>query len=256
MKWIPVPSLIICLVTFCGFLFVTFTSAMFVTSLIQQSQRAYIASPHLNFDGTVFREFLDSHSVFVAQASKKNCQVIFLGDSITSNWVNHPSLFSRTFGKYRTLIFGISGDCTQHVLWRIENGELDGANPAVIVLLIGTNNVVVFDNSAVDIAAGIRNIISAIHYRSPRTKVILIGILPRGFGLFDSFKQKKIRKVNLLLSRFHDGFSVFFLDPESFFILPNGGVNKDLLPDYLHPNGKGYEILAELIKQKLEFLIP
>jgi len=256
MKCITVPSLIICLVTFCGFLFAACISSMFITSLIQPSQRADIAGPRLNFDGTVFREFLDSHTVFVAQASKKNCQVIFLGDSITSNWVNHPSLFSSAFGKYRTLIFGIPGDCTQHVLWRIENGELDGAHPAIIVLLIGTNNVVVLDNSAVDIAAGIRNIISAIHYRSPRTKVILIGILPRQFGLFNSFKQKKISDINFLLSKFHDGFSVFFLDPESFFILPNGRVNKDLLPDLLHPNGNGYEILAELIKQELELLIP
>jgi lysophospholipase L1-like esterase len=256
MKGITVPSLKSCLITFCIFLFAACVSSIFITSLIQSSQRADIAGPRLNFEGTVFREFLDSHSVFVAQASKKNCQVIFLGDSITSNWVNHPTLFSRAFGKYRTLIFGIPGDCTQHVLWRIENGELDGARPAVIVLLIGTNNVVVLDNSAVDIAAGIRNILLTIHYRSPGTKVILIGVLPRGFGLFDSFKQKKIKEINLLLSKYQDDFSVFFLDPESFFILPNGTVNKDLLPDLLHPNDKGYEILAELIKQKLDFLIP
>jgi len=256
MKGITVPSLKSCLVVFCIFLFAACMSWMFITLLIQPSQRADIAGPRLNFDGTVFREFLDSHSVFVAQASKKSCQVIFLGDSITSNWVNHPSLFSSAFGKYRTLIFGIPGDCTQHVLWRIENGELDGAWPAVIVLLIGTNNVVVLDNSAVDIADGIRNILSAIHYKSPRTKVILIGILPRGFGLFKSSNQKKISDINFLLSKFHDGFSVFFLDAENFFILPNGTVDKGLLPDLLHPNDKGYEILAGLIKQKLELLIP
>ena len=256
MKGITVPSLIPCLVAFCIFLFAASISAMFITSLIQQSQRADIAGPRLNIDGTVLGEFLDSHSLFVAQASNESSQVIFLGDSITSNWVNHPLLFSSVFGRYRTLIFGIPGDCTQHVLWRIENGELDGARPAVIVLLIGTNNVVVLDNLAVDIVAGIRKILLAIHHKSPRTKVILIGILPRGFGLFDSFKQRKISDINFLLSKFHDGFSVFFLDAENFFILPNGTVDKGLLPDLLHPNDKGYEILAGLIKQKLELLIP
>lgn len=78
------------------------------------------------------------------------------------------------------------------------------------MLLIGTSNVVVLDNSAVDIATGIRNMLSAIHYKSRPTKVILIGILPPGFGLFDSSAQKKISDINPLLSELHDGFSVFF----------------------------------------------
>ncbi len=256
MRGITIRVLKFWLVTFCVIFFAACICVIFLYSQSHECQRADIAAPRINNDGTVFDEFLASHFLFVDQASKTDCQVLFLGDSITSNWANHPSIFNSAFEKYRTLIFGFPGDCTQHVLWRIENGELGSASPAVIVLLIGTNNTIVSENSADSIAAGIRNILSAIHGRSPHSKVVLLGLLPRGFGLFEGSKQKKIIVINLLLAKLHNGCSVFFLDVEGLFLLPNGSINKGLLPDLLHPSEQGYEILALLIKQQLKLLIP
>ena len=256
MRSITIPVLKFWMVTFCVIFLAACISVIFLYSQSHQSQRPEIAAPRLNIDGTVLGEFLASHFRFVDQASKTNCQVLFLGDSITSNWADHPSIFNSAFEKYRTLIFGFPGDCTQHVLWRIENGELDSARPAVIVLLIGTNNLIVSENSADSIAAGVLNILSAIHGRSPHSKVVLIGLLPRGFGLFGGSKQKKIIAINLLLAKLHNGFSVFFLDVGGSFLLPNGSINKELLPDLLHPSEHGYEVLASLIEQQLNLLIP
>ena len=145
-------------------------------------QPADVAAPKLGPDGKIQPGFQKSHEAFVEIAKKGEAQVVFLGDSITAGWNGQKALFDKEYAQYKAANFGIGGDRTQHVLWRVENGEFEGLKPKVVVLMIGTNNSGVAANSVEQIAAGIKNIIDAIHKRTPDTKVLLLAIFPRGAG--------------------------------------------------------------------------
>ena len=115
------------------------------------------------------------HEQFLDQARKGNIDLLFLGDSITQGWHNNE-VWKRFYGPRHAANFGIGGDRTQHVLWRIENGEIDGIHPRVAVLMIGTNNA--GSNSADEIAAGVTAIVQELRKRLPETKVLLLGVFP------------------------------------------------------------------------------
>ena len=120
------------------------------------------------------------HEGFVAIAKKGDVDVLFLGDSITDAWRNKPAqpTGEKRFGTLKPANFGIGGDRTQHVLWRLNNGELDGIQPKVVVLMIGTNNT--GSDPADQIAEGITAIVKTIRDKSPKTKVMLLAVFPRG----------------------------------------------------------------------------
>src|SRR5205807_491305 len=88
-------------------------------------------------------------------------------------------VWKETFGPYNAYNIGIGGDQTQHVLWRLDNGELDGINPnpKVAMIMIGTNNLGNRDDEA--IAAGVTKIVQEVHEKLPQTKILLLGIFPR-----------------------------------------------------------------------------
>src|SRR5216684_6727264 len=122
------------------------------------------------------------HEGFVELARKGGIEVLFLGDSITDGWRGPAGQESwkKHFEPLHAANFGIGGDRTQHVLWRLQNGELEGIHPKLAVLMIGTNNSNGKDNTAEEIADGITAIVKEIQKRSPSTKVLLLGIFPRG----------------------------------------------------------------------------
>src|SRR5262245_40480610 len=130
--------------------------------------------------------WMKRHEGFVEEAKKGGIDVLFLGDSITDAWRNFNAqnmrggkrVWEKHFAPLKAANFGIGGDQTQHVLWRLQNGELEGIQPKVVVLMIGTNNV--GRDSAEQIAEGITAIVREIHKRSPSTKVLLLGVFPRG----------------------------------------------------------------------------
>src|SRR5271165_180096 len=101
------------------------------------------------------------HDGFVEIAKKGDVDLLFLGDSITDGWRGQKKIWDKAFGEYKPANFGIGGDQTQHVLWRIQNGELDGIKPKVAVLMIGTNNT--GGHSAEQIADGVTTIVKTIH---------------------------------------------------------------------------------------------
>ena len=105
------------------------------------NQPADVAAPKLGPDGKPQAGFLKSHESFVEIAKKGEAQVVFLGDSITAGWGRQAAIFDKEFGQYKAANFGIGGDRTQHVLWRVENGEFEGIKPKAVVLMIGTNNI-------------------------------------------------------------------------------------------------------------------
>ena len=117
------------------------------------------------------------HEKFLSQAKKGDIDLLFLGDSITQGW-NNNEVWRRHFGPRKAANFGIGGDRTEHVLWRIQNGELEGIAPKVTVLMIGTNNSGA--NTPEEIAQGITAIVDELRKRLPNTKILLLGVFPRG----------------------------------------------------------------------------
>ena len=190
------------------------------------------------------------HEQFLDQARKGHIDLLFLGDSITQGWhmgSRNNEVWKRCYGPRHAANFGIGGDRTQHVLWRIENGEIDGIHPRVTVLMIGTNNA--GSNSADEIAAGVTAIVHELRKRLPETKVLLLGVFPRG-AKPDSTRNK-LEEVNRQISRLDDGTNVSYLDIGKTFLNPDGTISPEIMPDYLHLTAKGYRLWADAMEPTL-----
>ncbi len=193
------------------------------------------------------------HKGFLEIAKKGNIDVVFLGDSITDGWRGSGTVWKEQIEPLHAANFGIGGDRTQHVLWRIENGELDGYTPKAAVLMIGTNNLGA--NTDEEIADGIKAIVETIHKKQPKTKVLLLGIFPRGQQPTDK-NRDRIKNINKIISKLDDkGKTVKYLDIGDKFLEKDGTLSKDIMPDFLHLSKKGYEIEAEAIKPSLTELM-
>ncbi len=195
-------------------------------------------------------KFFRLHAEFLERANEGPVGVLFLGDSITEGWRKVPEIWDAHYGQYQPANFGIGGDRTEHVIWRIEQGELDKISPKVVVLMIGTNNT--GDNAAVEIAAGNRRIVALIQDALPRTKVLLLGVFPRGprgtrDGSMEDWQGKmaKITAINADLAQLDDGSRVRFLDIGDSFRAPDGSLPKAIMPDQLHLSAAGYQIWVE-----------
>ncbi|OJW22659.1 MAG: hypothetical protein BGO49_01370 [Planctomycetales bacterium 71-10] len=175
--------------------------------------------------------------------------VIFLGDSITEGWGQNP-VWKKYYGQRKALNLGIGGDQTQHVLWRIQNGELVGLHPKALMLMIGTNNA--GSNPADQIAEGVEAIVAELQKTLPDTEILLLGVFPRGEKPDDT--RKKLTDVNARISKL-DGGKVHYLDIGSSFVNPDGTISKDIMPDYLHLSEKGYELWAAAVEPTLKKLL-
>jgi lysophospholipase L1-like esterase len=209
-------------------------------------------SPRKGKDGSPDAGWMKRHEGFVDIAKKGDVNVLFMGDSITDAWRNKAA--KETWDKYfvplKSANFGIGGDRTEHVLWRLQNGELDGIKPKVVVLMIGTNNT--GSNSAEEIAEGITAIVKTIKEKSPETKVLLLAVFPRGEKAGTAVREK-IATINKTISKLDDGGkTVLYMDIGSKFTQPDGMLTKDIMPDYLHLSARGYEIWGEAIASTVQ----
>jgi lysophospholipase L1-like esterase len=194
-------------------------------------------------------KWLKRHENFVAIAKEGNFDLLFLGDSITDFWRSRgKAVWEQNFAPLKAENFGISGDRTQHVLWRIEHGELDGAHPKLIVLMIGTNNSK--SDSATEIAEGVTAIVKQIQAKCPASTILLLAIFPRA-NMPDEEQNTqitgKIKDTNKIIAGLDDGKSIKFLDIGAKFLDSDGKLPKNVMPDLLHPNEKGYQIWADAI---------
>lgn len=177
-------------------------------------------------------------------------ELVFMGDSITHGWEGGgKEVWAKNFGQYKALNLGYGGDRTEHVLWLLDNGELDGYQPKLLVLMIGTNNTghrPLEQEKPEDTAAGIKAILDKIAQKSPTTKVLLLAIFPRGANPDDGMRVRN-DKVNALIKGYADGKRVLFLDFNKELLEADGTLSKEIMPDLLHPNAKGYEIWAKAV---------
>jgi lysophospholipase L1-like esterase len=205
--------------------------------------------------------FFQLHQKFLDRGKQGPIDLLFLGDSITEFWgTTGKAVWAKYYGDLNAANFGISGDRCEHVLWRIDNGELDGIHPKVLVLMIGTNNTGV--NTAEQIAAAGEKIVSEIRAKLPDTKILLLAIFPRGprrggsKGLTENWqlKMQEIDYVNSQLAKLDDGSTIHYMDITDKFLV-DGKIPRDIMPDQLHPSAKGYEIWAEAIQPTLDALM-
>lgn len=178
----------------------------------------------------------------------------FIGDSITQGWEGAGrNVWHEFYGNRKCINLGVGGDRTQHVLWRFEQGQLDGIQAKVAVVMIGTNNSNKDDNSETDILEGVTAIVQQIRTRQPDTKILLMGIFPRGRTF--SVQRGKILQVNEALARLDDGRNIFYIDIGPQLIENDGSISRPMMHDYLHPGEAGYRIWANAIEPKLKELL-
>ena len=182
-------------------------------------------------------------------------QFVLEGDSITDGWrsAEAKTVFDHYFKKYNTFNTGIGGDQTQHLLYRLNEGELDGLHPKAVMLMIGTNNLGT-RQSVDDTVAGITCVVKTIHEKVPEAKILLLGVFPRGMKADDHYRGE-IKEVNDQISKLNGTDNVTYLDIGAKFLDADGTLPKTVMPDSLHPNKKGYMIWAEAIEPTLNDLM-
>ncbi len=171
----------------------------------------------------------------------KEFDAVFVGDSITHRWENpengRKAYEELVLPNYKVLNLGIGGDSTQHVIWRLENGLLEGYRAKLFMVMIGTNN----GQRAPQVADGIGRIVQLIRSKHPESKVLLLPIFPRGAR--NSNADPRIVAINTIARTFADGRNVLWLDFNNDFLDADGNMLPDvMMPDCLHPIDKGYRI--------------
>ncbi|HEY5345010.1 MAG TPA: GDSL-type esterase/lipase family protein [Verrucomicrobiae bacterium] len=189
-----------------------------------------------------------------AKAAPGDYDIEFIGDSITQGWEGAgKNVWQEAYGARKCINMGVGGDRTENVLWRFENGQLDGIKAKVAVVMIGTNNSGKGRNTPDEILAGVIAVVNQIRTRQPDAKILLLSIFPRG----KTFSEQRgdLLQVNQALAKLDDGKSIFWLDFGSQLIEADGSISRSIMPDALHPNAAGYKIWVAATEPKLKELL-
>ena len=197
--------------------------------------------------------WMQRHESFNARVEKGNVDLLMIGDSITHGWEGSGrEVWQKYYGNRNAVNLGIGGDRTQHVLWRLENGNIEGISPKLAVLMIGTNNC--GSNTPEEIAEGVEAIVKKLREELPQVKVLVLAIFPRGED--DTHPGRQVNmKANQLIAEQADGNMVHFLDINAAFLTKDRILTREVMPDLLHPRDKGYGIWAEAMEPTIAKLL-
>lgn len=197
----------------------------------------------------------ERHERTVARIRQGHVDLLFIGDSITQGWEEDGRPVWNAFYQHRHAAnLGYNGDQTDNVLWRLQNGELDGITPKLAVVMIGTNNATRREDPPEETAAGIQAILTTLRTRLPDTKILLLAVFPRGFSADDRLRRVN-QAVNEQLPAFADERQVFFLNLNRRFLDDNGRLPEEMMPDALHPGERGYRVWAEGMEDTIKKLM-
>ncbi len=199
----------------------------------------------------------------LANLKKGRIDVYFEGDSITRRWraTDYPKYlanWNQNFFGWNAANFAWGGDTIQNILWRIQNGELDGVHPKVIVLLAGTNNIGRFPASAAkvsDLTKGIKAVLDTLREKAPHATIILMAIFPRNDGRNPTAVVDSINQINEKIARFADGKTIRCLNINDKLADKNGKLFEGMTTDRLHLSLKGYQVWADALKPLLRELL-
>jgi lysophospholipase L1-like esterase len=206
-----------------------------------------------------------AHEQLLAISKQGQIDLYFEGDSITRRWgaTDYPQLldnWNENFFGWNAADFGWGADRAENILWRIENGELDGVNPKVIVLLAGTNNVgnrvppQGIDAAAAEVSQGLSAVVRAMQAKAPHAAIILMGILPRNDN---PAVMPEIDRINANLAKLADGHQIRYLNINDRLADASGRVYEGMMNarDHLHLELKGYQVWADALKPILTELL-
>ena len=197
-----------------------------------------------------------AHEQLLDKARRGRIDVYFAGDSITRRWgaTDYPELLAnwrQNFFGWNAANFGWGADTIQNILWRLENGELDGVHPRVIVLLGGTNNVgsatpAGNDDARVeDISRGIKAVLDVMRSKAPQATIVLTAIFPRNDNMA---VMPTIDRINARLATFADGKTIRFLNINHRLADADGRLFDGMMHDRLHPTVQGYQVWADALR--------
>ena len=209
--------------------------------------------------------WMPRHRQVLERIDKGNVDLILVGNSITHGWEKSgKEVWDQYYASRNAVNMGFSGDRTQHVLWRLANGEIDGISPRLAILMIGTNNSNKQDNTAEEIADGIKAICAVIRKKLPDTKILMLAIFPRGDAVQRKDKTQpaslnsqwaKNNEASQLAAQIADSEMIYYLDINEVFLDENGVLTREIMPDLLHPREKGYQIWAEAMEPTVKKLM-
>lgn len=225
---------LVCLVAFALGLSATLPAAQ------RTAESAITPAPHQRHE-----RFMDQ-----IRAANGDIGLVLIGDSITDGWSGKKDTYG-VLAPWKPLNLGISGERTEQVLWRLENGELEGYKAKAVMIMIGTNNLGHFGDEQPEwTAAGVAKIVALVRAKQPQARILLLAIFPRGKA-GDPIKAR-VDAANALISKLGDGKMVTFMDIGPRFLLPDGSLSKELMPDFLHPNAAGYKVWLDAVKPTLD----
>jgi lysophospholipase L1-like esterase len=201
--------------------------------------------------------FRAKHQANLEVARAGDIELLLVGDSITDFWRNSEGAYAgqavldEYFGRWKIANFGIAGDTTQGVLYRLQNGEGEGFSPRAIMLMIGTNNTA--RNTAAEIAEGVGAVVLQLQNDFPDARILLLGVFPRGAA--NDPVRETIAEINATISVLHDGDSVYYMDIGDVFLDSAGNIPTTVMSDGLHPSTAGYRLWAEAVKEPLSRLM-
>ncbi|MDA0832563.1 MAG: platelet-activating factor acetylhydrolase IB subunit [Planctomycetota bacterium] len=200
--------------------------------------------------------WMNRHKAMNERVKQGNVDLLLIGDSITHGWEGAgKSVWEKYYTPRNAVNLGIGGDRTQHILWRLDQGNVDGINPKLAVVMIGTNNS--GTNTSEQIAEGIEAIITKLREKLPETEVLILGIFPRGPNAEDAKRKVNEGANTLVAASIEDEGDemVHYLDIGKAFLEEDGTLSKEVMPDLLHLNEASYTTWAEQIESTVAALM-
>ncbi|MFT5904753.1 MAG: lysophospholipase L1-like esterase [Cryomorphaceae bacterium] len=204
-----------------------------------------------------FSLWMPRHNNLKQRVREKPVDLLMIGDSIVFRWERQgKKVWEEFYGDRRAVQIGSSGDYTDHILWRLQNGGVAGASPKLTVLLIGTNNTGLRNDPPKETAYGVEAIVKELKKRLPESKILLLGIFPRGnYEAANEAQKKRLDKitnannaVNKIIKGYADEKTVFYRDYSKVFLNEKGHVDKALMPDFVHPGEAGFRVWAKAME--------
>ena len=192
--------------------------------------------------------WLARHQSINAKAKQGGIDLVYIGDSIVQQFeTKGKEVWDYYYAPRHALNLGISADRTQHVIWRIDHGNLDGLHPKLTIIMIGQNNG--GHNTAQEIAEGVTAVVQRVQAKCPESKILLLAIFQRRPQI--TSERAVFDEANATIAKLADGKTIHYLNINSVFVQPDGSIPAELMPDFEHPSPLGNKVWAEAIEPKV-----
>jgi len=218
-----------------------------------QTACATAAAPRaVNYPWMSIPRWREMYEEQVVRAAQGGIDVMFVGDSITEMWPK--TVWNAQFGHLKAANFGIGGDHTGNLLWRLQSPAIAALTPRLVVLLIGVNNINLCGETPEQVFGGIKAVVGQLRERYPQARILLNAVLPEGQAA-NAPERAKVLALNRMVQTLADGKTVVFHDYGGLLVGADGSLSAELQPDFLHLSEKGYRLWAAALRPDIEQLL-